>query len=47
MRPGPSYVAAFRPGRALDGGTIKWKETVYEGIERAAEAFIGLSSGQN
>ena len=28
-------------------GRLKWEETVYEGIERAPEAFIGLFHGEN
>lgn len=28
-------------------GKVSWKETVYEGIERAPEAFMGLFSGAN
>ncbi len=28
-------------------GKMKWRETVYDGIERAPEAFIGLFKGEN
>ena len=28
-------------------GTVTWEETVYEGIESAPEAFIGLFTGEN
>lgn len=28
-------------------GKIKWSETIYEGIEKAPEAFIGLFEGKN
>jgi NADPH-dependent curcumin reductase CurA len=28
-------------------GKVKWKETVFEGIDKAPEAFLGLFSGQN
>ncbi|MDX1568501.1 MAG: NADP-dependent oxidoreductase [Longimicrobiales bacterium] len=28
-------------------GTVTWEETVYEGIEEAPEAFIGLFTGEN
>ncbi len=28
-------------------GKIKWKETVYEGIEKAPDAFMGLFAGSN
>ena len=33
--------------RWIQEGRLKWKETVYEGIERAPEAFIGLFNGAN
>ncbi|HEY6578022.1 MAG TPA: NADP-dependent oxidoreductase, partial [Rhizomicrobium sp.] len=29
------------------GGTMKWRETIVDGIERAPEAFIGLFKGEN
>jgi len=28
-------------------GKVKWKETVFEGIEKAPDAFLGLFSGEN
>ncbi len=28
-------------------GKVKWKETIYDGLERAPEAFLGLFKGQN
>jgi len=28
-------------------GKVKWKETVFEGIERAPDAFVGLFKGEN
>jgi NADPH-dependent curcumin reductase CurA len=28
-------------------GKVKWKETVFEGLDRAPEAFLGLFSGEN
>jgi NADPH-dependent curcumin reductase CurA len=28
-------------------GKVKWQETVFEGIEKAPEAFLGLFSGKN
>jgi len=28
-------------------GKVKWKETVFEGIERAPDAFVGLFTGEN
>lgn len=31
----------------IDDGKIKWKETVFEGLERAPKAFIALFEGQN
>jgi NADPH-dependent curcumin reductase CurA len=34
-------------GRWIAGGTIKWEETVVNGIENAPNAFIGLFSGEN
>lgn len=31
----------------MEAGKIKWKETVFEGIEEAPRAFIGLFKGEN
>jgi NADPH-dependent curcumin reductase CurA len=31
----------------VTSGQIQWQETVYEGLERAPEAFIGLFTGAN
>jgi NADPH-dependent curcumin reductase CurA len=31
----------------IAAGKMKWKETIYDGIERAPEAFIGLFRGEN
>jgi NADPH-dependent curcumin reductase CurA len=31
----------------IKAGKMTWRETVYEGIERAPEAFIGLFNGEN
>jgi NADPH-dependent curcumin reductase CurA len=28
-------------------GKVTWKETVFEGIEKAPDAFLGLFSGEN
>jgi NADPH-dependent curcumin reductase CurA len=28
-------------------GKVTWKETVFEGIEKAPEAFLGLFKGEN
>ncbi len=41
--------ADFRKDMAswIAEGRMKWRETVYEGIERAPEAFVGLFSGAN
>lgn len=34
-------------GAWIAGGKVRWRETVYDGIERAPEAFLGLFSGSN
>ncbi len=31
----------------VKAGKVSWKETVFEGIEKAPDAFIGLFSGEN
>lgn len=31
----------------IDAGQIKWQETIYEGLENAPKAFIGLFKGEN
>ena len=31
----------------VKSGKVTWKETVFEGLERAPEAFMGLFSGEN
>lgn len=31
----------------IKGGKIKWSETIYDGIEKAPEAFMGLFEGKN
>jgi hypothetical protein len=31
----------------VKSGKVTWKETVFEGIERAPDAFVGLFSGEN
>ncbi|MBX9788369.1 MAG: NADP-dependent oxidoreductase [Pirellulales bacterium] len=31
----------------IAAGKIRWKETVYEGLERAPDAFLGLFRGEN
>jgi NADPH-dependent curcumin reductase CurA len=31
----------------VKAGKVTWKETVFEGIERAPDAFIGLFTGEN
>ena len=34
-------------GKWIAEGTIKWKETILEGIGKAPEAFMGLFTGDN
>jgi NADPH-dependent curcumin reductase CurA len=34
-------------GRWVAEGKVTWKETVFEGIEKAPDAFLGLFSGEN
>ncbi len=34
-------------GKWLKEGRIKWKETIFQGIENAPQAFLGLFSGEN
>ncbi|HTQ14170.1 MAG TPA: NADP-dependent oxidoreductase [Rhizomicrobium sp.] len=41
----PGFLADM--GKWVKEGRMKWKETVYEGIERAPDAFIGLFKGDN
>ena len=41
----PQYVAELAAWHAT--GTVTWKETVFEGIEKAPDAFIGLFRGEN
>ena len=31
----------------IGAGKMKWKETIYDGLDRAPEAFIGLFKGEN
>ena len=31
----------------LADGTVKWRETIYEGLESAPGAFMGLFTGEN
>ena len=31
----------------IRSGEVKYHETIFEGIEKAPEAFIGLFSGEN
>jgi len=31
----------------IGGGRIKWRETVFEGIENAPKAFLALFQGEN
>ena len=41
----PQYIADL--SKWIAEGKIAWKETVFEGIEKAPEAFIGLFKGEN
>ena len=41
----PQYVAELAAWHAA--GKVTWKETVFEGIEKAPDAFIGLFRGEN
>ncbi|MSP43016.1 MAG: NADP-dependent oxidoreductase [Alphaproteobacteria bacterium] len=41
----PAFIAEM--GAWVAAGKIKWEETVYEGLEKSPEAFIGLFSGDN
>nr|MEA2798106.1 hypothetical protein [Phenylobacterium sp.] len=41
----PQYIADL--SKWVAEGKITWKETVFEGIEKAPEAFIGLFKGEN
>jgi NADPH-dependent curcumin reductase CurA len=41
----PAYIADL--SQWVAEGKVSWKETVFEGIEKAPEAFIGLFKGDN
>ena len=41
----PAFLAEVAPRRA--DGTIRYRETVVDGIENAPEAFIGMLDGAN
>ncbi|HEY2357421.1 MAG TPA: NADP-dependent oxidoreductase [Phenylobacterium sp.] len=41
----PQYIADL--SKWVAEGKVTWKETVFEGIERAPDAFIGLFKGEN
>lgn len=41
----PAFAAEM--GGWIADGKIHWKETVYDGLEKAPDAFIGLFSGEN
>ena len=41
----PAFVQEM--GQWIGEGKVSWKETVYNGIEEAPEAFIGLFTGKN
>jgi NADPH-dependent curcumin reductase CurA len=40
-----AFLAATLP--LIEGGALRYRETVYRGLERAPEAFIGLLTGAN
>ena len=31
----------------IAAGQVKWEETIYQGIENAVPAFLGLFTGEN
>ena len=39
--------AAFVKDLAMASGKLKWRETVFDGIENAPDAFLGLFKGEN
>jgi NADPH-dependent curcumin reductase CurA len=41
----PAYIADL--SKWVAEGKVTWKETVFEGLDKAPDAFIGLFSGQN
>jgi NADPH-dependent curcumin reductase CurA len=41
----PQFLADM--GGWIAEGKLKWEETVYEGVDKASDAFIGLFSGKN
>ena len=41
----PQYIAEL--SQWVADGKVSWKETVFEGIEKAPDAFIGLFKGEN
>ena len=41
----PGYIADL--SKWVAEGKVTWKETVFEGLDKAPDAFIGLFSGQN
>jgi len=41
----PAFIAEM--GAWVAAGKIKWEDTVYEGLEKSPDAFIGLFSGEN
>ena len=36
-----------KPWESAHGGELTWKETVFEGIDKAPDAFLGLFKGEN
>lgn len=41
----PAFIAEM--GTWVAAGKIKWEETIYEGLEKSPDAFIGLFNGEN
>ncbi|HEY1709922.1 MAG TPA: NADP-dependent oxidoreductase [Rhizomicrobium sp.] len=41
----PQFIADM--SRWMKEGKMKWRETIYDGIDRAPDAFIGLFKGEN
>ncbi|MFY9798830.1 MAG: hypothetical protein WAJ93_24345 [Candidatus Nitrosopolaris sp.] len=41
------YDILFIASKWVKEGKIKWKETVFEGLENSSKAFIALFNGEN
>jgi hypothetical protein len=41
----PAFLADVAPG--VIGGSIRYRETIVDGIENAPKAFLGLLRGEN